>query len=116
MCKAEKLIDFDSDFEYVNTPIQRVEEEDINDHFDRCESILSDMESISTNSKKSISSRPKSQKSHVGMETIKRQMDSLTEMVNDLQNQMEIRDKPKVRFVIRFFKKMASLFHLQSFY
>jgi len=84
------LIDFDSDFEYVNSlnnPIQRVEEEDINDHFDRCESLLSDMESYGTRSNtttpKLTHHKPVSstKTNKIGMETIKRQMDNLTEMV-----------------------------------
>lgn len=78
-------------------PIQRVEEEDINDQFDRCESLLSDMESYHGSVSRSVSVKPhpskKASKKHVGMETIKRQMDNLTEMVNDLQFQMESREK-----------------------
>ena len=95
------MIDFDSDFEYVNSltnPIQRVEEEDINDQYDRCESLLSDMESYGTRSGLStpFTNPVKSTNKFVGMETIKRQMDNLTEMVNDLQIQMECRDKVPV--------------------
>ena len=52
--------------------------------FDHCESLLSDLEFMNK-----PSSTPKvckkETKKVAGMETIKRQMDSLTEMVNDLQ-------------------------------
>ena len=52
--------------------------------FDHCESLLSDLEFMNKPSSTPKVSK-KETKKVAGMETIKRQMDSLTEMVNDLQ-------------------------------
>ena len=52
--------------------------------FDHCESLLSDLEFMNKPSLTPKVSK-KETKKVAGMETIKRQMDSLTEMVNDLQ-------------------------------
>ena len=100
--QAEKLLTCDGEslYEEVLTydsisSSSKVEDEEISSQFDHCESLLSDLEFIG---KPAMASTPVSNtrkyESRQGMESIKRQMDSLADMVNDLQVQMNKKTSP----------------------
>ena len=84
--QAQKLINFDDEFETNDEMTHsydssRVNDEEISSQFDHCESLLSDLDFGMKTSTPILKKSPKNEVRIKGMETIKRQMDNLTEMV-----------------------------------
>ena len=95
------MINFE-DFEAthdISYDSSRVNDEEISSQFDHCESLLSDLDFVKTstpiiNKRENEIRQKRDSKNEVrieGMETIKRQMDNLTEMVYSLSTSAQVK-------------------------